>query len=176
MACLHSHKHWWPRGETDGPPCQICPSSSHPCFHSVNSLNLSCCELSFNASPLLPALYLLLLNSASVLNSLSPSSSNSHSLTLTHTHTHTQYKALPGPARRHRSSGCGLGRESQIKQRLKRQQIDADLSLLNNTTLPSTMKTCQPCMARFVVLAAEILSYGMVCDMMICNIYNIDAM
>ena len=30
-------------------------------------------------------------------------------------------------------------------------------------------------MARFVVLAAEILSYGIACDMMICNIYNIDA-
>ena len=99
-----------------------------------------------------------------------------HVHTHTHTHTHTQYKALPEPAWRHRSSGCGLGRESQIKQRLKRQQIDADLSLLNNTTPPSTINTCQPCMARFVVLAAEILSFGMVCDMMTCNIYNIDAM
>lgn len=31
-------------------------------------------------------------------------------------------------------------------------------------------------MARFVVLAAESLSLGLTCDMMICNIHNTDAM
>lgn len=52
-------------------------------FHSVEALNVSWCELSFNTSPPLPAL-LLLLNSASLLKSLSLSSSQL-SLSVTHT-------------------------------------------------------------------------------------------
>lgn len=66
LACLPSHKHRWHGGETDGPLCQICPPSSCPCFHSVNVLNVSWCELYFNTSPPLPALCLRLLNSASL--------------------------------------------------------------------------------------------------------------
>lgn len=56
----------------------LCSSSSHPCFHSVKALNVSCRELSL-APFLLFLLCLLPPNSASVLNVLSLAA---------HTHTH----------------------------------------------------------------------------------------